>query len=344
MKITVVGAGAMGSLMAARLSLAMRSQSREPGSTPEIERVLLYGRPSAHLDAIRRRGLQLTERDGQTTTVNLEVSSTPSDVGGSDLVIVLVKAWASGSAVAPLGAYLTRDTVVLTLQNGLGNASAIRTALMHNGVRPHVWLGVTTQAAIRTDPGKIRHTGDGLTAIGRRTPEVNDRLSNLAAALTDAGWKTVAVEDIHRWVWRKLAINAAINPLTALARVPNRAISSDPDLRIAARTVATEVVKVAAASGVQLNGEQVIAAVDEVARATGDDRSSMLIDLENGRRTEIDAINGQVVRQARRHNVPVPTNDLLNRLVLAYEHGHGPADGSREGSSYAGGIEEAIRG
>lgn len=333
----------MGSLMAARLALAMRSQSEEPGSTPELERVLLYGRPSAHLDAIRSHGLQLTERDGQTTTVKLEVSSTPSDVIGSDLVIVLVKAWASGDAMAPLRTYLTRDTIVLTLQNGLGNASAIRTALMNNGVRPHVWLGVTTQAAIRTAPGEVRHTGDGLTAIGRRTPEVNDRLSSLAATLSDAGWKTVAVEDIHRWVWRKLAINAAINPLTALARVPNRAISSDPELRKAARTVAAEVVKVAAASGVRLNEEQVVAAVDEVARATGDDRSSMLIDLVNGMRTEIDAINGQVVRQARRHNVPVPANDLLNRLVHAYEHGHRPADGSREGASYAD-IEEAIRG
>ncbi len=333
----------MGSLMTARLSLAMRSQSREPGSTPELERVLLYGRPSAHLDAVRARGLQLTERDGQTTTVKLEVSSTPSDVVGSDLVIVLVKAWASADAMAPLRTHLTRDTVVLTLQNGLGNAAAIRTALMNNGVRPHVWLGVTTQAAIRTAPGKVRHTGDGLTAIGRRTPEVNDRLSNLAAALSDAGWKTVAVEDIHRWVWRKLAINAAINPLTALARVPNRAISSDPELRKAAGTVAAEVVKVAAATGVRLNGEQVVAAVDEVARATGDDQSSMLIDLVNGMRTEIDAINGQVVRHARRHNVPVPTNDLLSRLIHAYEHGHRPADGSREGASYAD-IEAAIRG
>ena len=91
MKITVVGAGAMGSLMAARLTLAMRSQAREPGAKPEIDHVLLYGRPSDHLDAIRHHGLELTERDGQRSTVHLDVSSTPADVEGTDLVILLVK-------------------------------------------------------------------------------------------------------------------------------------------------------------------------------------------------------------------------------------------------------------
>lgn len=334
----------MGSLMAARLTLAMRSQAREPGAAPEIERVLLYGRASDHLDAIRKRGLELTERDGQSTTVRLDVSSNAGDVEGSDLVIVLVKAWASGDAIAPLKPYLSRDAVVLTLQNGLGNASAIRSALVDEGMRPHVWLGVTTQAAIRTAPGKVRHTGDGLTAIGRRSSRVHEQLSNLAATLTEAGWRSVAVEDIHRWVWRKLAINAAINPLTALARVPNRAISNDPDLWQAAKSVAAEVVQVGAAHGVQLSSQQIIDGIQDVARATGDDRSSMLIDLENGMRTEIEAINGQVVRYARRHNVPVPTNDLLLRLIRAHERGHRPVHGSKEGSSYAGELERAISG
>jgi 2-dehydropantoate 2-reductase len=200
----------------------------------------------------------------------------------------------------------------------------IRTSLLHEGVRPHVWLGVTTQAAIRTEPGAVTHTGDGLTAIGRRTPEVNARLRDLAKTLSGAGWQTVAVEDIHRWVWRKLAINAAINPLTALAGVPNAAISTDPGLRDAATTIVTEVVDVARARNVTLNLQQIIEAVDEVARATGDNRSSMLVDLEGGMRTEIDAINGEVVRQARRHGIRVPSNELLTTLIRARERDHSP--------------------
>ena len=308
----------MGSLMAARLTQAMSSSS---GDTPSpIERVLLYGRPSAHLDAIRTNGLRLTEMDGRKVSVPVAASSDPAGVKGSDLVVVLVKAWASGEAVAPLAPYLTRDAVVLTLQNGLGNASALRTALLHDGVRPHVWLGVTTQAAIRTAPGAITHTGDGLTAIGRRTPEVNAQLRDLATQLTGAGWQTVAVEDIHRWVWRKLAINAAINPLTALAGVPNEVISTDAGLRHAATMIANEVVEVAKARNVTLNPQQIVAAVDEVARATGANRSSMLVDIESGSRTEIDAINGEVVRQARRHGIRVPINELMTILIRAREH------------------------
>jgi 2-dehydropantoate 2-reductase len=309
----------MGSLMAARLTRGMSAGSRDGSAPSPIERVLLYGRSSAHIDAIRERGLTLTELDGRSVTIPVEATSNPAEVAGSDLVVVLVKAWASAEAVAPLAPYLTRDAIVLTLQNGLGNAAMLRSALLHDGVRPHVWLGVTTQAAIRTAPGEITHTGDGLTAIGRRTTEVNARLRDLAIILSDAGWQTVAVEDIHRWVWRKLAVNAAINPLTALAGVPNAAISTDPGLKEAARVLATEVADVARARGVSLNLEQVIAAVEEVARATGVNRSSMLVDLEQGMRTEIDAINGAVVREARRHGMRVTANELVTSLVRARE-------------------------
>jgi 2-dehydropantoate 2-reductase len=324
----------MGSLLAARLTLAMRSQANDPGATPELQRVLLYGRPSAHLDAIRKHGLQLTERDGQVTHSPVEVSSHPADVRGSDVVIVLVKAWATAEAVAPLRDYLTRDTIVITLQNGLGNASMLRQALTKDNVRPHVWLGVTTQAAVRTGPGKITHTTDGITAIGRRTPQVNDALSNIAATLRDNGWRTSAVADIHRWVWRKLAINCAINPLTALAGVPNLAISQDQDLKLAAMSVITEVVEVAASQGVRLSAEMLGDVIEDVARDPGNPYSSMYVDLQQGLRTEIDAINGQVVRHAKRANIPVPANTLLTRLVRAHEHGHRPSSGTREGPSY----------
>lgn len=324
----------MGSLLAARLTLGMRSHASEPGAKPELERVLLYGRPSAHLDAIRKHGLELTERDGQVSRTTVQVSSDPADVKGSDVVIVLVKAWATGEAVAPLRDYLTRETIVITLQNGLGNASVIRGALTKDGVRPRVWLGVTTQEAVRTAPGKVTHTTDGITVIGRRTPQVNDALSNLAATLRDNGWRTNAVADIHRWVWRKLAINCAINPVTALSGVPTLAISQDQDLKQAAMSVIQEVVAVAEAQGVRLNVETLGDVLEDVARSQGSMYSSMYVDLQQGMRTEIDAINGQVVGHAKRVNVPVPANTLLTRLVRAHERGHRPSEGSKEGTSY----------
>ena len=318
----------MGSLIAARLTQASAAAAPRTGTTPaaadehrreRIERVLLFGRPSAHLDAIHAHGLQLTELDGSTHTVPMETSSDPADVKGSDVVIVLVKSWASAEAVAPLRTYLTRDSAVLTLQNGLGNASMLRNALLEKGVRPHVWLGVTTQAAIRTSPGALLHTGDGITAIGRRHSNVNTSIQHLATTLSVDSWKTVAVDDIHRWVWRKLAVNCAINPLTALAGVPNAAITNDAGLATVAAQVAAEVVAVAHAQKIKIDMAEVTAAIEEVARSTGTNRSSMLVDLENDQRTEIDAINGAIVAEGKRFNIPTPINDLLVTLIRARE-------------------------
>jgi len=311
----------MGTLMAARLSSAMASGAGTDDAATRPERVILYGRPSPHLEAIARDGVKLTERDGSTHVIPVKATSNPADVEGSELVIVLVKSWATGESVRPLRSYLTRDAVVLTLQNGLGNAAQLRSALLHDGVRPHVWLGVTTQAAIRTAPGSVRHTGEGITVIGRKSNEVNTRLRQIATTLTSADIPTSAVDDIHRWVWRKLAVNAAINPVTALAGVPNREVRENRDLQNACRLLATEATAVANARGLALDTQEVLNAVSEVATATGDNRSSMLVDLENGLRTEIDAINGAIVREARRRGIAVPANQLVTSLIRARE-GH----------------------
>jgi 2-dehydropantoate 2-reductase len=283
------------------------------------EGVVLYGRPSPHLDAIRQHGVALTERDGATHTVQVHATSEPADVRGSDLVIVLVKSWATGESVKPLKSHLTRDAVVLTLQNGLGNAAQLRSALLHDGVRPHVWLGVTTQAALRTAPGAVTHTGEGITVIGRKSSEVNSRLQQIATILSDANIPTSAVDDIHRWVWRKLAINAAINPVTALAGVPNGALSENSELQTACRLLASEATAVANARGLSLETQEVLSAINEVASATGDNRSSMLVDLEHGMRTEIDAINGAIVKEAKRRGIEVPANELVTSLIRARE-------------------------
>jgi 2-dehydropantoate 2-reductase len=307
----------MGSLIAGRLAAIAGKNGSSPETT--IDSVVLYGRASDHLSAIHAHGLTIVERTGSRNLIPVSATTNPADLKGSDVVLVLVKSWASGEAVAPLRSHLNRDTVVITLQNGLGNASALRSALLNEGVRPHVYLGVTTQAAIRVEPGVIVHTGSGITAVGRRANPVNTHLRDIATAITNAGLQTVAVDDIHRWVWRKLAVNAAINPLTALAGVQNAAISTDPGLRAAAEAIVREVVAVGKASGVKIELKEVLAAVDEVARSTGENRSSMLVDVETGTPTEIDAINGAIVSEARRHAIKTPANQLMTALVRARE-------------------------
>ncbi|MDQ3044028.1 MAG: 2-dehydropantoate 2-reductase [Chloroflexota bacterium] len=302
----------MGSLIAARLALAG-------------EDVVLFGRDSPHLAAVLHGGLTLVEKDGTRRSVPLRATSDPEAARGAELVIVLVKAWATAQAIAPLREAIPREARVLTLQNGLGNAAALRATLRRpDGARPAVLLGVTTQAALRESSGEVIHTGDGITAIGRRRAGPDSHLTAIARTLSSAGVPTVAVDDIHRWVWRKLAVNAAINPLTALAGVPNRDISTDRDLRAAAAALAREVTAVALANGINLDAQDVVAAVNDVARASGTNRSSMLHDLEAGNRTEIDAINGAVVTEAARVHVPAPLNHAVTALVRARERLSGP--------------------
>ena len=147
MRIAIVGAGAMGSLIAGRLAAVAGKDGSSPETT--IDSVVLYGRESDHLAAIRANGLAIVERTGTRNQIPVTATTDPAELEGSDVVLVLVKSWASAEAIAPLRSYLNRDTIVITLQNGLGNASALRSALLRDGIRPHVYLGVTTQAAMR---------------------------------------------------------------------------------------------------------------------------------------------------------------------------------------------------
>ncbi|MGH2557599.1 MAG: ketopantoate reductase family protein [Thermomicrobiales bacterium] len=301
MRTVVLGAGAMGSLLAARLA--------EAGAD-----VALLGRSSAHLAAMRQQGLRLEELDGTTRTVAIPATEDAAAVRGAELVVLVVKSWATAEALAPLRDELPVDTTILTLQNGLGNARAIGQAV---GEGPHILTGVTTQAALRERPGFVRHTGAGLTAVGREGSQGDARAVEVAAFLSACTWPALAVVDVDRWVWRKLAINAAINPLTALAGVPNRAIADDPDLAAAAGGLAREVAAVAAELGYDLG--DIVGAVMDVARATGANRSSMLCDVTDGIPTEIDAINGAVVAEAAARGISVPANCLALALVRARE-------------------------
>lgn len=306
-RVAVIGAGAMGSLVAARLALA--------GFAPT-----LLGRSSPHLAAIQAAGLRVEEADGTTRVVPLRATTEPAAVAGHDLLVLLVKAWATGEALAPLRSSLSPATTVLTLQNGLGNAAAVRAALGDgggDGPAPAVVVGVTSQAALRLGPGSVRHTGSGPTAVGREDGSIDDDLVAVAAALTAAGLPTEAVSDIEQRVWGKLAINAAINGLTALAGVPNGAVATDPGLAAAGAVLAGEVAAVARAHGIEPG--EVAVAVAEVARATAANRSSMLRDLETGGQTEVGAIHEAVVAAGEAVGVETPANRVVAALVLARE-------------------------
>ncbi len=292
--ILIVGTGAMACLFAARL--APHTRVTMLGSWPE------------GLRALRERGVTLVEGDGQPMAHAVEVAGTAARCRGARYALVLVKSWQTASAAARLAACLAEEGVALTLQNGLGNLEILQQALG----RERAALGVTTCGATLLGPGHARLGGSGPTYLAR-----HPRLDPLAALLGQAGFEIHWVDDLQSLSWGKLAVNAGINPLTALLRIPNGALLEDEDSRALMIAAAQETAVVAAAKGLHLPYQDAGAQVAQVARRTAANRSSMLQDVQRGAPTEIDAICGAVVHEGERLGVPTPVNRTLWHLVRA---------------------------
>lgn len=291
-RIGVLGAGAMGCLFAHGLArvggpeVVLLARSPGPDWVEVGERV-----------AVRR----LTEPTALT--------------GPLDLLLVLVKAHATADAIRWAAGAVGPETVLLTLQNGLGNAEALVTV-----ARPEqILVGTTAQGATLLAPDLVRHGGSGPTRIAPWAG--SEAAPAVASLLSAAGFPTEVVADWRPLLWSKLLVNAVINPLTALLGLPNGALLERPEARRLMSLVAGEVRAVAQAQGIELGSSTADPAhlAFAVAQATATNRSSMLQDLERGRRTEIGAINGAVVAAARALGIPTPVNEALTLLVQARE-------------------------
>lgn len=305
MKIGIVGSGAIGLTFAALLA-------------PAHDVIVLARRPAV-AELIARDGIELI---GDTTTVHVRVRATTDAraFADRDAVIVAVKAYATAEALAPLRGVLPAHALVASVQNGLGNVEAARAVL--RGAR--VVAGATTQGAIGLGDGRVRPVNRGITTFGRDDSAVPTS-TDLAAAFAAAGLDARVTDDVAAMLWRKLIVNAALNPLCALTGRTNGAAVDDPDARAIARGLAAEAGAVARAEGVDAGDPW--AAVQAAARATAANRNSMLQDLDAGRPTEIDAISGAIVDRARKHGVAVPLTSTLLHLVHARERSSQTAPG-----------------
>jgi 2-dehydropantoate 2-reductase len=220
--------------------------------------------------------------------------------------LVLVKAWQTERAANQLRDCLADDGLAVTLQNGLGN----RETLMQSLGPARVALGVTTAGATLLGPGSVKAGGEGPISIER-----NQALGPLEAALQTAGFDVRVVNDAQSLVWGKLVINAAINPLTALLKVPNGELLERPSAREVMIELARETARVASAEGVELPFEDPVVAAEDVARRTAANQSSMLQDVLRGAPTEIDSICGAVVKYGEIHHISTPVNWGCWKLV-----------------------------
>ena len=293
--ILIVGTGALATLFAARLSQAGNQ-------------IAMLGTWKAGLDALRTDGARLVDIDGVEHHFEVQATDDPRTCSGIKHVLVLVKAWQTERVAVQLKECLAEDGLVLTLQNGLGNREVLAQSLELR----RVVLGTTTTGATLLGPGLVRAGGEGIISIER-----HQALDPIEEALKSAKFNVNVVEDAQSLIWGKLVINAAINPLTALLRVPNGKLLESPSAREMMGALASETAQVAKAKKIQLPFSNPIAAAEEVARKTAANHSSMLQDVLRGAPTEIDAICGAVVKAAQKHNIDTPANWACWKLVKA---------------------------
>ena len=296
MRIGVLGAGSLGSLFAGRLAATGTD-------------VVVLGRANDHLQRVKADGIVVTTPDGGELRGEVDATTDPSDLAGIDVLLVCVKSYDTDHALTVAGDAIPPTADVVTLQNGLGNAETISEHVPD----VHVVAGTTTHGAYLEGPGRVHHAGGGDTRIGRFFGANDDAIDDVAATFTDAGIETTVIADVRAAIWEKVLVNAGINAATALARVPNGEMADGPGAALL-RDAVEEGVRVADAAGPSIDPAIVDHALD-VARRTATNRSSMLQDLEAGKRTEIDAINGGLVRRADQHDVPAPVNRTLTNLV-----------------------------
>ncbi|MFA9492021.1 MAG: ketopantoate reductase family protein [Anaerolineales bacterium] len=299
-RTVIVGTGALACLYAARLA-------------PHTA-ITMLGTWQEGLEVIRESGVRLMSPDGPGAPVHVHTTSDPSECEGVSKVLILVKSWQTERAARQVASFLPEEGLALTLQNGLGNFELLGDLLGYD----RVTQGVTTMGATLEAPGSVRAGGEGLTHIAHH-PKI-DRWVEL---FTQAGIKVDVTENVEELVWGKLTINAGINPLTALLEVPNGELIKSQAATALMHAAAQEAANVAGALDIGLPFTNPARAIDEVAKSTAANISSMLQDIRRGAPTEIDAISGAIWKEGERLGVPVPISWTLWQLVRAKGEGRG---------------------
>jgi 2-dehydropantoate 2-reductase len=303
MTVVIVGPGAIGSLAAALLSQGPRP-------------VVLLDHDRARAELVERRGLRVEGEAGESLH-RVRCTADYGCLSGAEFIILAVKAYHTRSVAESMSRYVNLHTVraIITLQNGLGNVEVLQQYFPPS----IIGVGATYHAATYLEPGHIIHAGSGPTVLAPISDEGRPRLLEFRRYLEDSGVDVGWTEDFLSLLWSKVVVNCAINPVTALTRLRNGEAAERPGIFKVMRDLALEAFRVALAVGASPDYEDPVAKVLQVARSSYKNRSSMLQDIERGKRTEVDFLNGAVVSAAERLGVPVPVNEAVYSLVKGLE-------------------------
>jgi len=304
MNVVISGTGAMACLFAARLSpcahVTLLGGWREAIAAVNSQGILVSPAPSCDSP------FALSSPPGFWS--GIRATDDAATIPQADLAIVLVKSWQTERAARQLARCLRPEGLAVTLQNGIGNLEVLQRCLGE----ARSTVGATTYGATLLGPAQVRESGIPAVRLG-----AHPRAGPAIELFRKTGFAAETTEDTSGMLWGKLVVNAAINPLTALLRVPNGELLRRTDALSLMEEVAREAAEVARARGIALPFGDPAAQVREVAGLTAGNCSSMLQDVRRGVGTEIDAISGAICREAHTLKVPAPLNCLLWRLVGA---------------------------
>ncbi len=301
MKIVIIGSGAMGSLFAGFLAKAK-------------EDVWLLDNNPQRAEKISEEGIKSQGVSG-SWQVKVKMTTDPKEIGPADLIIIAVKSYHTKEAIKNIESIVAESTMILTLQNGLGNIEVISEVFGPE----RVIGGITNQGATLLKIANIKHAGTGETIIGRIDGKIPVGLRSLRETFNKAGIETRISKDIKALIWSKLIINVGINALTAITRLPNGKLLEFEGTRKIMEQAVSEAVRVAKRKRIKLIYDDPLAKVEAVCQATAANISSMLQDVQKKKHTEIDFINGVIVRQAQSLGLAAPVNTMLTNLVKTIE-------------------------
>jgi 2-dehydropantoate 2-reductase len=301
MKIVIVGPGAMGCLLASFLSKSK-------------EEIWFLDKNKERASHIHHNGISIEGISGYWQTP-IKATVDIKEIGQADLIIICVKSYDTKEAVMQAKALVNDNTRVLTLQNGIGNIEIISEIVGSEKVIG----GVTNLGATLLEVGKVRHAGHGESVLGRIDGRIPVELRSLREIFNKVGLETRISRDIKGLLWSKLIINVGINALTAITRLNNGKLMEFEGTRKILREAVTEATRIAKRKRIKLIYDDPLAKVEAVCEATATNVSSMLQDVLKKKRTEIDFINGVIVRQAQELGIPAPVNSILVDLVKTIE-------------------------
>ena len=310
MKIVIVGPGAMGCLFAAALA---RQRSKE-------NEIWLLDKDAGRAAKLNKQGIDVEGIAGNWH-VDVQATADLKDIPKVHLIVVCVKSYDTKNAVGRLKPLIDDDTSILTLQNGMGNIELIGEAVGPD----QVIGGVTSLGATWIDIGHVRYAGKGETIIGKIDGKTSVQMRAIRELFNKAGLDTRISQDIKGFLWSKLIVNTGINALTAVTRLRNGDLLDYEGSRRILREAVTEAVKVAKRKRIKLLYDDPLAKVESVCESTAANVSSMLQDVLRKKRTEIDFINGVVVRFGQELGIAVPANAMLVFLVEVIESSYDKA-------------------